>query len=63
MLHTILTRHLKNKVSASDTKKLEKFQTVFFTEVKDLRVDFIKEMHIRFFVLTKENVCSLAEIF
>ena len=57
---TTLTRHVKNKVTAPGTKKLGKFQTVFSIEVEKQLVNNIKEMQIRFFGLTRENLCSLA---
>ena len=55
-----LTRHLKKKVSVPGKKKLENFSIVFSPQTEEQLVNYLKEMQVRFFGLTRSALGSIA---
>ena len=57
---TTLIRHLKSKVGSPGNANLGRFRTAFSKDTEEELVNYIKDMQLRFFGLTRDAVCSLA---
>ena len=57
---TTLIRHLKNNVSSPGKNKLGRFQVTFNPDVEKKLVEYLKDMQLRFFGLSRKALCSIA---